>query len=65
MRNGDQLGTIIMYRGYGGASKVKWDNGGSVYCSLDHNGIPDCRGGYVLKIAEGMHLRLCVKLWMK
>ena len=59
MRRGDEFGTIDEYLGT--LISIKWDNGGDDFCSVDGNGMPNCRG-YVLKMAEGMYLRLCVKL---
>ena len=60
-RRGDDLGTIDMAMDRDFVS-VKWDNGGSSFCIMDGNQIPDCREDFVLKIAEGMCLRLCEKL---
>ena len=40
---------------------VKWDNGSTDTCYGYRDGMPNC-DGYMLKIAEGMYLSLCVKL---
>ena len=61
VRKKDVLGTIdhAEDRHY---ISVKWDNGGDSFCEVNWNQMPDCREDFVLKIAEGMYRRLCVKL---
>ena len=59
MRRGDEFGALeIVHPVF---IDVKWDNGSTDTCYGYRDGMPNC-DGYMLKIAEGMYLRLCVKL---